>query len=122
MRSNNLFSEKYANSTCSHMPHILFFFSLSLPPNPSTHFFGRFENSRSFNVLENTEKERNPKPVRDRPEPAALVRSALAVCISHASELSYRSSTLIQAWTPDSNDVNNFTERRTLLTSNTIQD
>ena len=73
MRSDNLFSEKYANSTCSHMPHIYsFFFSLSLPPTPSTHFFGRFENSRSFNVLEHTEKERNSKLVRDRPKPAAL--------------------------------------------------
>ena len=36
MWSNNLYSEKYANSTCSHEQHILFFFSLS----------------RSFNVLE----------------------------------------------------------------------
>ena len=93
-----------------------FFFSLSLPPTPSTHFFGTLENSRSLNVLEHTEKERNPKLVRE------ASRSALAVCISHASELSYRSSTLIQAWTPDSNDVDNFNEQRTLLTSNTIQD
>ena len=53
MWSNNLKSEKYANSRCSHMQHILFFlFSPSFPPPPPIFFRGRLENFRSFNVLE----------------------------------------------------------------------
>ena len=105
-----------------------FFFSISLPPTPSTHFFfgggGLGGDSRNLEVLMFLNLRRKSKILNQFEQTKANHSALLAACI-HASELSsYCSSTFALAMdlekTPDSNNVNNFNEQRTLLTSNTI--
>ena len=108
----------------------IFFFLFYLSPSHPLYplFFlgggGLGGDSRTLEVLMFLNLRRKSKILNQFEQTKANHSALLAACI-HASELSsYCSSTFALAMdlekTPDSNNVNNFNEQRTLLTSNTI--